>query len=396
MNRKVKKVLFICKGHPNIAGAQLYLKHISSIFISRNYELHFALHKNDGLYVFREITRRGKVFTWEYDWRHISSIASFRQGLKILKKIKPNIIIFNSQEDQIIPCLWAAYFSRISKKLLVVHWSESSNSLPIFRRKKWLPFLVPSRYSVKLRLIRSISYRLLSGIIFVNNITRIAYKKLYCLPSGKLATIYNGIEVNKFNRLRFNYKESRQIFGITPNEFFIVSLGNLTEVKGHKYLISSIFELVKQKYSLKCLIGGEGELEQELRKQIQDLGLENIIILPGYMKDRYSVLAAADILCMPSLNEALPYSILEAMVAGVPVIASEVGGIPEVITNGKNGLLVPAANIPRLSQAIEKLLVDINLRHELGKKGQEHIKRKFSLQIMLQKTNEFYRQQLTI
>jgi glycosyltransferase involved in cell wall biosynthesis len=141
---------------------------------------------------------------------------------------------------------------------------------------------------------------------------------------------------------------------------------------------------------LRCFIAGQGELEQRLKAQIASLGLQGSIKLLGFRDDIPSLLAAADIFCMPSLSEALGYSLLEAMAAGIPVVASEVGGIPEVITNAKEGLLVPPADPQKLASALGQLATDTPLREDLGSNGRQTVRAKFSLDAMLARTRQLF------
>jgi len=396
MEKRVKRILFICKGHPNIAGAQLYLKQIVSLFCKEGYELHFALHKGDGLRVFDEIGRDCRVYLWEYDWRHLSRFRSFLWGIKLFQKIRPDAVIFNSSEDRVFPPIWAAWVYRIKNRVMVVHWAETPGSLHLFRKKVGLPMPLPSRYAIKRRVLKGVSLRLLKKIIFVNAITRTAYIELYRVPSGRCVTIYNGIQPEYFRDLEITREGVRGALGVKSGEYMVLAAGNLAEVKGYKYLISAIYDLVEKGIPIKCFIAGQGELKEELEKQIMSLELDRNVKLLGYRDDIPSLLTAADIFCMPSLNEALGYSLLEAMAAGIPVIASNVGGIPEALTDGKEGLLVPSGDVRELSLAIQKLISDDELAKRLGLNGRHTVNQTFSLERMLTQTRDFLLNDLQI
>ncbi len=385
-----KRILIICKGHRNVAGAQLYLKQISLLFSPSEYDLHFAFHKNDGTRFFDEISVVSNVTFWEYDWRHMSTSKSLIFGYKLFRKIKPDYIIFNSSEDEILGTVWAAFLSRIPHKLMVVHWAQSSNSLRLFKRKKRFPIPVPSRYSFKIRIIRSISFQILDKIIFVNKITRQAYLKLYKVSPKKCITIYNGIDTTKFSGEDGQRKNTREKLGLDENDCMVFASGNLTEVKGHRYLVSAIKMLVEKGYSIKCYIAGQGELKESLEQQVKNLDLSKYVKLLGYRNDIPLLLTATDIFCMPSLSEALGYSLIEALSSGIPVIASNVGGIPEVVEDGKEGVLVPPMDAPALCQAIETLFRDRALRNTMSIKGKKTVNRKFSIERMLEQTGRLF------
>lgn len=381
------KVLFICKGHQNIAGAQLYLKQMFKVFPSDKYNLHYAFQAKDGTRVFDEIEKQRFIHKWEYDWRHLSFVESFQHASVLLNKIHPEFIIFNSNEDEIIPPLLAAQFCGVKNKTMVVHWALDEHSLPVMVKRERLPFAIPSRYALKIRVKRFIAYTFLDKLIFVNNRTRKAFIKLYKVNSNKCTTIYNGINADKF--YLDNVRESvREELGVGENEIMLLATGNLTPVKGHEVLIAAVKELANKGMSIKCFIAGQGELKDVLNQKIVDDDLSLHVQLLGYRDDVARLIAAADIFCMPSLNEALGYSLIEAMAAGKPVVASMAGGIPEVITDGKEGLLVPPKNVAELVGAIENLALNSKLRCSMGKAGRETAKKRFSLNTMLAQTKK--------
>jgi len=390
------RVLTICKGHKNIAGAQLYLKQISSLFSEKDHELHFAFHYNDGIRVFKEIGENCNVNLWEYDWRHLSFKESIGVGMRLCRKLRPDLIIFNSSNDKILAPIWAAWLARIRRCVMIVHCSESSNSLPLFRKKVNISFPIPSRYSFKKRFLRGFTFRLLSRILFVNNMTRKSYLSLYRVSKKKRFTIYNGVDMTRFLILREERLSVRNSLGINSHEILILAMGNLTEVKGYSYLFKAIHQLRQKGIDVNCIVAGEGELKEKLEDQISCLSLKGHARLLGYRDDIPLLLAASDIYCMPSLSEGLPYGLLEAIASGTPVIASNVGGIPEVIKNGHEGLLVPPKNVQKLTEAIEMLVKDENLRRRMGQAGKEVAQKRFSLERMLDLTRGFFMRELHV
>lgn len=377
----MKRILFVCKGHNNIAGAQLYLKHLSPLFPKKSHKLYFALQKKDGMRFIDEISMNCHTEVIEYDWRHFSFFRSFHTARAVYKSIEPDLIIFNSSEDEILAPVWASRFSKKAKKIMIVHWAQSENDLPLFSGKKILKLPVPSRYAIKKRVLRAQSYRTLDHMIFVNHMTRKAYLNLYRLNRSKCTTIYNGVDISIFSNTE-KRSEMRRKLNLDPMHAMLLSTGNLTEVKGHTYLISAVARLVEKGLKLKCFIAGQGGLDNSLSEQINTLGLSNNIILLGYRNDVADLLSACDLFCMPSLNEALGYSLIEAMAACKPIVASDVGGIPEVITHEKEGLLVRPRDDMALSDAIEKLLSDTSFADELSHNAIEKVKRSFSIDQM--------------
>jgi glycosyltransferase involved in cell wall biosynthesis len=185
-------------------------------------------------------------------------------------------------------------------------------------------------------------------------------------------------------------EEFRRMLGVRDDECMALATGNLTEVKGYQYLIAAVADLVNKGVAVKCFIAGQGELKDSLDRQIEEMRLEDSVKLLGYRDDVPALLGAADIFCMPSLSEALPYSLLEALAAGVPVVASRVGGIPEVITHGKEGFLVPAKNVSELCMAIQQLVSNPELRKKMSSQALATVSGRFSVGKMLSESGDLF------
>ncbi len=385
----MKKILVVCKGHRNIAGAQLYLKQIAVIFPQRDYEIYFALQKSDGLRFIEEISSSCRTQIVDYDWRHLPFGISFKLARTIYSRIKPDLIIYNSSEDKILAPIWASRSFKSPKKVMIVHWAQSERDLPLFSKRRIAGIPIPSRYSIKTRAIRAQSYNALDHLVFVNQMTRRAYTKLYRLKPSKCTTIYNGVDLSAFSKAE-KRAEVRCRLDLAPSDIMLLSTGNLTAVKGHSCLISAVASLVAKGMKIKCFLAGQGELEGQLARQIADLGLSSSVKLLGYRNDVAELLSACDLFCMPSLNEALGYSLIEAMAAGKPVVASGVGGIPEVITTEREGLLVNPGDVEALSDAIERVLTNGSLMESLKQNALQKVKAEFSIETMRTSTKALF------
>jgi glycosyltransferase involved in cell wall biosynthesis len=139
------------------------------------------------------------------------------------------------------------------------------------------------------------------------------------------------------------------------------------------------------------VILGEGDLRNELSRLIHELGLERHVLLPGFRPDVLSLLKAFDVFVMPSITEGLGTSILDAMACTKAVVASDVGGIPEVVDRDVTGLLVPARDASALGAAVIRLLRDPALTSRLAAAGRTRIERRFTADRMVQETLDVYR-----
>ena len=150
-------------------------------------------------------------------------------------------------------------------------------------------------------------------------------------------------------------------------------------------------DIVRAVPDARVVILGEGDLRDELSRLIHELGLERHVLLPGFRPDVLSLLKAFDVFVMPSITEGLGTSILDAMACTKAVVASDVGGIPEVVERDVTGLLVPARDASALGAAIIRLLRDPALTGRLAAAGRARVERRFTADRMVQETLDLYR-----
>jgi len=170
-------------------------------------------------------------------------------------------------------------------------------------------------------------------------------------------------------------------------------VGWLIPIKGVTYLVSAMAKVV-EKYpkSLFVLVGkgdDKGEEEIKLKEQVERAGLADKVRFLGWRPDVDEIMGCFDIFVLPSLNEGMGRVLVEAMAAGLPIVASRVGGIPDLIKDGKNGLLVPPADAPALEKAISDLLADNENRNRMGKAG-KNICRPYSAEAMVEQIDNLY------
>lgn len=174
------------------------------------------------------------------------------------------------------------------------------------------------------------------------------------VPPATLATVPNGVRPRPSSPGR---SAARARLELDPNQRVVLTIGRLTGQKGHRYLIESIPRLVADFPDVSVVILGDGHLDEQLCAQAAGLGVGDRVRLVGYRPDA-RILDAADIFVLPSLQEGMPLAALEAMEAGLAVVATRVIGTSEVVTNGETGTLVPPQNPPALAGAIGSLLAD--------------------------------------
>ncbi|RKY42211.1 MAG: hypothetical protein DRP85_03665 [Candidatus Makaraimicrobium thalassicum] len=220
----------------------------------------------------------------------------------------------------------------------------------------------------------------------------------FCLSSGRVVLIYNGIELERYiaGRVTRDHDLIRSM-GLAGDTAIIGAVGRLSSVKGFKYLISAFKDVISRDRSVpaggvRLLIVGEGPEKGILQEQIRKLGIaDSVFLTPGSMPlEKY--LSLLDIFCLPSVHEGLGLSLMEAMAAGRACIASDVGGLSELITSEENGILVPPKDPKALMAAILRLLKDDRFRRRLGDNARKKAADSFSINESVAQTLEVYRE----
>jgi glycosyltransferase involved in cell wall biosynthesis len=185
----------------------------------------------------------------------------------------------------------------------------------------------------------------------------------------------------------------RRELGIAPDELLLVAVGNLYAVKGHMILLQALSTLHRSGEQLpwRLAIAGRGDEEMPLRTFAEAEGLTDRVHLLGYREDVPDILAAGDVFVMPSLSEGLPLALVEAMSASLPVIASEVGGIPEVVEHEREALLTPPGDPDALADALRRVMRDESLRIALGGAARRRALSDFGVRTMGDAYERLYR-----
>jgi len=257
-------------------------------------------------------------------------------------------------------------------------------------------------------------------IICVSEYDRQLALKYKIAPADKLVTIHNGIspinfysreeaqkiinskiQKNKLSTCRPGFDPRSKIQGheqvfrlrVKPamtNNFLIGSIGNLYKTKGYEYFIQTADLLVNHHLAATFIVIGEGEERKMLENLIAKYNLKNNFILIGRIDDAAKLLPALDVYICFSVKEGFPYSVIEAMQAGLPIVSTAVGGIPEIIENEKTGLLVEPADAKTLAEKIKTFLDNKNLAENFGQNAKAKAETEFVLEKMVYETKKFY------
>ena len=198
---------------------------------------------------------------------------------------------------------------------------------------------------------------------------------------AKVKVIRNGVDLAGWPVSKVERQKRRLELRMNAGDLLLGATGRLDKQKGFAYLIEAMAQL--KRTDARLVILGEGPERKHLEALVRRHELEKTVMLPGERPEIASWLSAFDAYCLPSLWEGLPNSLLEAMALGLPVVASAVDGVPEAVTNGKTGLLVPPASPAALAKALKELAGDPARRAALGAAAHAEIAEKFTLRRMI-------------
>ena len=208
----------------------------------------------------------------------------------------------------------------------------------------------------------------------------------------KIAKIYSGIQLDLFRPVKSDVKmEIRKKWKLNQKEAVVGMVSKLWEGKGHVTLIEAFKLLRRQIKDAKLVIVGEGYLYNELLGLVNMNGLRDSVLFTGFQMDVSEIIATFDVAVLPSFFEGMGRVLLEAMAMQKPVVASRVGGIPDLVEHGINGLLVRPGNVKELADALERILSDKRLANRMGREGRKTIKEQFSSDVMVQSIEKVYR-----
>ncbi len=381
-----KKILFLIT-KSSWGGAQQYVYDIATNLPKDGFEAVVAGGGNGALFAklrdagIRTISLSGL----QRDVALLGEWRAFLGILRLLKKERPDIVHLNSPKAAGLGATAVFVFKLLNfftfkpAVVFTIHGWPFREDRPLFQR-------------AVIFLISWITCMLCDRVVLINTSDYEAAKRF--LPKRKLALISNGLAPLSF----FSRQDARLFFGektghlLSSETVVIGTIAELTKNKGLIYLIEVLSRLNLDNYRglTLIIILGEGEDRPVLEKSIADAGLQERVFLLGFVPDAARFLPGFDIFVLPSLKEGLPYALMAAMSAGIPAIASRVGGIPDLITNGETGLLTEPKDAKSLGEVLHRLLVSPDMRERLGSAARKKTETNFLFSAMMQATISLY------
>jgi len=212
-------------------------------------------------------------------------------------------------------------------------------------------------------------------------------------PAHKLVVIPNGVDAPRFAGRTADdspYGELKERLGIPPQAPLVTTIGRLHEQKGISYFLRAAASLHHTRPDCHFLIVGRGPLEAQLRAEAREFHVESCLHFLGFSDDVPAILKATDVFVLPSLYEGMPNAVLEAMAAGIPVVATRVEGTVDLVVDGKTGVLVMPKDVLAIVSAVLRLLTDTARAALIGHAAQEHVRAHFPLDAMVRRHQELY------
>jgi len=215
------------------------------------------------------------------------------------------------------------------------------------------------------------------------------YSELNVYPRDKIAQIHSGVNIEKFKQMPVSIVEKKRSLGLNQNGVIIGFIGWLLPIKGPMHLLKAMEDVWRDHDDTLLVFIGKGDLDIDLRAEALKISANGKINFLGWRNDIHEIMPIFDIFVLPSLNEGMGRVLVEAMAAGIPIVASKVGGIPDLVQHGENGLLVPPGDEKALAAGIRQLINDPQKAKKMGQRGRE-LCNQFSEKSMVEKIDLLY------
>lgn len=299
----------------------------------------------------------------------------FIRMIKTLRRARPHVV----HTHQIGALFYAGPAARLARVPVVVH-TEHGRHFAGNRR---------------MRILGRLGVHYADRIYTVSDDIAEEAFRLNVYSTASTCTVINGIDTERFARPT-DVSELRKRLGLTDADVVIGTVARLSPVKDQKTLIAAFEILHRSSPGARLVLVGEGPSRAELEAAVSTAGLTECVHFAGRQDDVLPYLNLFDVFVLSSRSEGIPLVILEAMAAGVPVLSTAVGGVPEIITDGETGVLVPPADADSLATALIELVQNRTRRRKLGRAGQELVRREYSLSRMAQTYLDEYRRLLKL
>jgi glycosyltransferase involved in cell wall biosynthesis len=295
--------------------------------------------------------------------------------LRYLRKHHPQILHTQLEFSDIL--------GTIAAKLLGIPCVSTLHTLDIYEEKK------SATWRLKLRWFVLRNY--CDKILAVSNKTRRHHLEGGRLGEKKVITLYNGLDISRFKKPDESIQhEVRQSLNLPPIRQIMITVAVLREPKGIQYMLKALPAILDKNPNSHYLIVGDGDYGASLRDLAAGLALHEHVTFAGRRTDIPALLSIGDVFVLPTLKDALPTVLIEALAAGIPIVASNVGGVPEIVEDGVNGLLVSPENPAELTRACLQILQNREFASQIIQAGNAFVQQRFNISVQIDQLIRIY------
>lgn len=372
---QLKKILYII-GSSEIGGAESALFFLADALKKKGYKIYIICH-GDGVMKRRFETCSEKVFS--IDQNSIFSLKSLFLIMKVIREIKPDVVHTHMFATDFIAGI-SARLCGIKRLFATVHgyYFNPLDYRGLTRLKK----------NILSYLYRAI-YVLFEKVIAVSNSVKedLVRRKGVRVQLNKIDVVYH---IEDLESSVFSEVNIRDRLGIKKDIKIVSVISNFYRIKGYKYLLKAIKGMLEDINNVVFVFKGHGEQKEYIKKETERLNIQSKIIFLDVDFEVKNLLRSSDLFILPSLSEGFPVTLIEALWCEVPVVATKVGGIMEILTDKENALLVSPYSAEQLKEAILTLLKEESYAKSLAKKGKEVLTERFSHKNMIQDIRHIY------
>jgi glycosyltransferase involved in cell wall biosynthesis len=332
--------------------------------------------------------------------RYEPSVVSLSPGsaVRAIRSLGIPVTVFDEPDDAIAVGALTAHLADVGAEVVHNHMYRAElvgtrAAIALAEAGHRRPWVIGTVHSSRIRaaddrqVLRHLTPRM-DHLVAVSRaiVRKIAEERPSTVP---VSLVHNGVDLNRYDRTEACCTLPEE-YGLEPGAQIVGVVGRLEPEKGHTTLIDAWPLVLKAVPGAYLLIVGEGSRREVLEHQVTELGIGRRVIFTGRRDDVPSVTAALDVAVLPSYREAQGLTILEAMALSRPVVASNVGGIPEMVEDGRTGLLVPPHDHEALAAAITRLLLDHPLADMLARAGHDLVHERFCLELMVRAIEDLY------
>lgn len=305
----------------------------------------------------------------------LRDLLAFFALLRLMLREKPDVAHTHTSKAGLLG-RWAAWISRVPN---IVHTAHGHVFYGHFSAPASKLFLLMERVSALVT----------DRMVALTDREKQDYIAFSVADPEKIDTIHSGVNIDLYIQTPQNPEAKKRSLGLTSDGCVVGTVGWLLPIKGPMHLLDAMIQVWRKRPDVELAYVGKGDLEKALKQRAEQMGVSQKVKFLGWRNDVHEIMPVFDVFVLPSLNEGMGRVLVEAMAAGRPLVASNAGGIPDLVAHGRNGLLVEPGDVKDLAAAIETLLADEQMRKQMGKRGRS-LARTYSEQGMIEKIDALY------